>query len=74
MKDFWIVYFCESGIFIDSVGWHYERDYKTGIYEVESGRVNGDSDVIITVYLRVNDGVSADEVEKTLSIKNEREE
>lgn len=59
-------FFCESGIFADCIGWHYTKDYKTGQYLVESGRMDGDTDIIVTVYLRVGDGISGEDVEKVL--------
>lgn len=62
LEDF--QFLCESGCFIDCVGWRYERDFKTGDYIIETGRMNGDVDAIVTVYLRVNDGVNAENIEK----------
>lgn len=64
LEDF--QFLCESGCFMDCVGWHYERDYRTGDYIIETGRMDGDVDTIVTVYLRVNDGVNAEEINKTL--------
>lgn len=62
-------FLCESGCFLNCVGWHYEKDYKTNDYICECSRMNGDSDVIIMVQLKVNDSVSADDVEKMLVIE-----
>lgn len=59
-------FFCESGFFMDAIGWHYERDYKTGIYEIESGRMDGDSDTIITAYFHKSDDVADEDVKKIL--------
>lgn len=59
-------FFCESGIFMDAIGWHYERDHRTDDYIIETGRVNGDSDVIITAYLRMDDSTTEEEIEKIL--------
>ena len=64
LEDF--QFLCESGCFIDCVGWHYERDYRTSDYIIETGRMDGDVDTIVTVYLRVNDGVNAEDIERTL--------
>lgn len=61
----------ESGVFIDSIGWHYEHDFKTNGYIIETGRMNPDSEVIITVYLSVCDGVSGEDIERTLEIVEE---
>ena len=57
-------FLCESGVFSDAIGWHYERDYKLNGYITECGRKNPDTEIIISVYLRVADGVSTEEVEK----------
>ncbi len=59
-------FFCESGIFTDAIGWHYERDYKTKNYEIECSRMDGNSNIIITAYFSVCDGVSREDVEATL--------
>lgn len=57
-------FLCESGVFADAIGWHYERDFRTNGYIAETGRMNPDTEIIISVYLRVADGVSTEEVEK----------
>ena len=44
-------FLCESGIFADAIGWHYERDIKSKSYIAETGRMNPDVEIIITVYL-----------------------
>lgn len=64
-------FFCESGIFVDSIGWHFERNYKNGIYEVETGKTNGNSEVIITAFFRQNDGTDMEELERTLNMAEE---
>lgn len=64
-------FLCESGIFMDAIGWHYEKDYKTGNYAIETGRMNPDSEIIITVYLCVCNGACRENVEKTLSVSEE---
>ena len=65
-------FFFESGIFMDAVGWHLERNHKKGNYEIECSRMDGSVDVIITVYLRVNDGNTTDEeIEKALLFEEE---
>lgn len=61
---------CKS-IFADCIGWHYTKDYKTGQYLVEFGRMDGDTDIIVTVYLRVGDGLSGEDVEKVLEVTEE---
>lgn len=64
-------FLCESGIFMNCIGWTYQKDYRTGDYVLESGRSDGDSENIITVFMRVNDGVETDDIEKVLLIKEE---
>lgn len=64
-------FLCESGCFVDCVGWHYERDYKTDNYAIETGRMNPDAEIIITVYLGVCKSVDGEEVEKVLSVSEE---
>lgn len=60
-------FLCET-IFADCVGWHYERDYQTGEYIIEAGRMNGDVDFIFIAHLCVNDGVKVESVDKALSV------
>jgi hypothetical protein len=57
---------CESGIFADAIGWHYESDIKTDDYIIETGRKNPDTEVIITVYLRVSDNSKVEDIDRTL--------
>lgn len=64
-------FLCESGIFMDAIGWHFERDCKTGLYITECGRMNPDVETIVTVYLTVCNGVCRENVEKTLSVSEE---
>lgn len=59
-------FLCESGVFMDALGWHYERDGKTGLYITECGRMNPDTEIIISVYLGVCEGVSGEDVERAL--------
>lgn len=59
-------FLCESGIFADALGWHYERDIHTSGYIVETGRMNPDSEIIISIYLGVCDGVNVEDIERTL--------
>lgn len=64
-------FLCGSGCFMDCVTWHYGRDYRTGDYIIETGRMDGSSESIVTAYLRVNDGVNAEDIEKILKIEEE---
>lgn len=66
-------YFCESGLFMDAIGWHFERDYRTGIYEIECSRMDGSVDVIITAYFRKSDDVNEEDIDEML-LKIEDEE
>ena len=65
-------FFYESVFFMDAVGWHFERDYKTGIYEIDACRLDGDADIVIIAYFRKNNGVS-DEVVNDVLLKVEEE-
>lgn len=64
-------FLCHSGIFVDAIGWHYERDSKTNGYIVGTGRMNPDSEIIITVYLGICDGVDREDVERILNVTEE---
>lgn len=64
-------FLCESGCFMDALGWHYERDFKTNGYICEVGRMNPDSEVIISVYLDACEGVDGEDVERTLRFTEE---
>ena len=59
-------FLCESGCFVNCVGWHYERDYRTGDYIVETGRMDGNSENVVIAYLRVNDNANVEDIERTL--------
>lgn len=62
---------CESGCFMDCVGWHYERDYRTGDYIIETGRMEGDVENVVIAYLSVNNSANIRDIEKTLKIEEE---
>lgn len=62
----YVDFLCESGIFMDAIGWHFERNHKTDNYEVETGRMNASVDVIVTAYLRINGNATDEEIEKAL--------
>lgn len=59
-------FLCESGIFMDALGWHYERDIKTNGYIAECGRMNPDTEIIISVYFGVCEDVNVEDIERTL--------
>lgn len=64
-------FLCESGVFSDAIGWHYERDYKLNGYITECGRKNSDTEIIVTVYLGVGEGVIGEKIEKMLEVTEE---
>lgn len=59
-------FLCGSGCFADALGWHYERDIQANGYIVETGRMNPDSEIIITVYFDVCEDVNVEDIERTL--------
>lgn len=61
---------CES-IFMDSIGWHFERNYKTGDYVIDCGRMNPDSDFVVIAHLRANEGVSREDIDRALMMNEE---
>lgn len=63
-------FLCET-IFADAFGWHFERNYKTDNYAIETGRMNPDAEIIVTVYLGVCESVDGEEVEEVLSVSEE---
>ena len=60
--------FLGETIFADSIGWHYERNYKTGNYEIDCGRMNGDSDIVVIAHLCACDGVNRESIDKALNV------
>lgn len=63
-------FLCET-IFADCVGWHYQRDYRTGEYIIETGRMDGDVDFIFFAHLCVNDGVKVESIDRILRVIEE---
>lgn len=60
-------YLNESSSLADCIGWNYERNPGTDReYIFETGRMNPECDVIVTVWMRIKDGVGMDELEKML--------
>lgn len=58
----------ESGIFADCIGWYYEDNCDSGNdYIVECSRRDASVNVIVTVYLKVGDGVNREDIDKVLS-------
>ena len=64
-------FLCESGCFANAVGWHYERDIKSKGYIVETGRMDGSVETIVTVYLTVCNGACRENIEKELNVSKE---
>ncbi len=62
----------ESGVFTDSIGWTYEKNPSTDKgYIFETGRINPECNVIVTVQMRAKDDVSMDQMEKILLVEEE---
>ena len=60
-------FLCESGVFADAIGWHYERNISAkDEYKVDSGAMNSYSENVVTVYLRVGNDVDVEDIERTL--------
>ena len=59
-------FLCEAGIFAESLGWHYEKDHKSGEYILQTGRYNPHSEIIIAVSLKACENVSDEDIEKAL--------
>ena len=64
-------FLCEAGCFADCIGWYYERDYNSHGYIAECGRMNQDTEIIISVYLDVCNGACKENVEKELEVTEE---
>lgn len=65
-------FFAESGVLTDCMGWTYERNPDSDKeYIFETGRMNAESNAFVTVWMRLNNGVSRDEVEKILLLAEE---
>ena len=60
-------FLAESGKLIDCLGWTYEKNPgPKSEYIFETGRMNQECNAYVTAWMRLNDGVSSDEVEKLL--------
>lgn len=65
-------FIAESGKLIDCLGWTYERNPGSkSEYIFETGRMNAECNAYVTAWMRLNDGVNSDEVEKILLITEE---
>lgn len=64
-------FLCESGCFMDRVGWHYEKDYIARQYIIETGRMDGDSETIVIAHLCVNSDTKVEDIDKILEIVEE---
>lgn len=63
----------ESGVFANFIDWHYERDlYENGGYILDSGAMNPYTETIVTVFLRVADGVNVEDIERELLFLEEK--
>ena len=64
-------FLCESGVFAACIGWHYEQDHTLHGYIAECGRMNPDTEIIITIYLGICNGASVEDIEKELEVTEE---
>lgn len=58
-------FLCET-VFSPCIGWYYEKNHKTGNYEVDCSRMDGSSDIVIIAHLCVNENASDEEISKAL--------
>lgn len=58
-------FLCET-VFAPCIGWYYEKNHKTGNYEVDCSRMDGSSDIVIIAHLCVNSGINAEDIDKAL--------
>lgn len=63
-------FLCET-IFADAIGWHYERNYRTGEYEIDCSRMDGDSDLVIIAHLCACDGIERECIDNALKVIEE---
>lgn len=63
--------FLSETIFSDAIGWFYEKDFKTGNYEFDCGRMNPNTDLIIIAHLCANDEVNAEDIERILKTEED---
>lgn len=63
-------FLCET-IFCDAIGWHYEKNYRTGEYEADCSRMNGDVDIVIIVHLCACDDADKESIENALRVIEE---
>ena len=60
-------FLCESDVFADFVDWYYERNISAkDEYILDSGAMNPYSENVVTVYLRVADGMNGEDIDRTL--------
>lgn len=63
--------FLYKSLFADCIGWYYERNYDTGNYVIETGRMTRESDFMFIAHLCVNDSVSREDVDRVLRVIEE---
>lgn len=63
--------FLSETLFADAIGWHYERNYKTGNYEIDCGRMNPNTDIVIIAHLCACDGVKREDIDNALNVIEE---
>lgn len=62
-------FLCESGVFVDCVGWTYSKNCKTNSYIAECSRTDGNAENIITLYLGVGDDMDVEDVNEALAVE-----
>lgn len=58
-------FLCET-VFSPCIGWYFEKNYKTGNYEIDCSRMNPNTDLIVIAHLRANDNVDSEDIEQAL--------
>ncbi len=58
-------FLCET-VFAPCIGWYFEKDCKTGNYEIDCSRMNPNTDLIVIAHLRANDNVDSEDIEQAL--------
>lgn len=67
-----IQFLAESGILTDCMGWTYEKNCSSDReYIIETGRMNAESNAFVTVWMRLNDGVPREDLEKILLVEED---
>lgn len=63
-------FLCET-IFSDAIGWYFEKNHAIGDYEVDCGRMNPNTDLIVIAHLCANENVNSENIEQALLFQEE---